>query len=894
MSDIFDNNPEYLKNILNLKQLKSLVISWNKYLDTLKISSQGLSHAKVEEKIPQMFNWRRVVSKSSGGVEEVKVQFQSRLDPRFTYETSPIKVKAKRSRAISLKVGIDRRETTTDFLSRMKNLSGKPMFLREPPRDVLDKIGIETQTEPFFFRQEIPDEPPDVLTELKPVRKAPPIPKQETDYDTEEGGDPFDDDEEETDDEEVYHEDISQHFLQMDKVLPIDVIEKIRQSEVDDDIPISTILSHKSNVAEFKHQTYYWIKGKEEYGDYVYDTETHALNDKFRLLQLRGSQTRDVIRIGKKHSVEYVEERLRRLYHTAKRVDSGLGLRIQLGLEEGHENREGLFAWNRTAPFMFFLGLLSFMNGSRFIQFKDTPKRTYGANTHHEVLINEPYKQMRGQVQFYHYSQKEVDKWSLFRWLAEYSLQADDKIFMNFFYYKKHLIKNIFKNIPLWKDDNIYTELMEGHHFWNLDIWRFNEVLDEKSQGVAQELLRMCGFDNDDHFHNNTLTRLHSGNGGTKAVFDLNSFNLASYPKVIREEIEELGVPVDYALEWYRKVEGTTIMEDRLILSPKQKSIIDEDEELKLRLTETQFELLNDEVDLERFKMVRDKVIKMYNDDIDIKEGRVYKVRPFGEEEVWDRYSGNIYCIRGYNPLYQFASEEQAIQFAYNTTTLYLPKPKRIIYSRCGYGLSDEEMKSNTILDITFFRNNSRNKSFLLNLMMNKNISKPYRLNSQVVSKLAKKGFNWNRKQKSNIISNFNNFKKFKTPRGYEYNSNMELKSKNIKHQFKTALEIFKIYGRKGNSKGYYWKAVNKAEIYPEHTEYKTPTDFKKFKIWTPLFQETFEKYKDEELLEEYRTTRKEIIDVVRHSRDEWEAWSRQTRRIIINRLKYEDYELIA
>ena len=150
MSDIFDNNPEYLKNILNLKQLKSLVISWNKYLDTLKISSQGLSHAKVEEKIPQMFNWRRVVSKSSGGVEEVKVQFQSRLDPRFTYETSPIKVKAKRSRAISLKVGIDRRETTTDFLSRMKNLSGKPMFLREPPRDVLDKIGIETQTEPFF------------------------------------------------------------------------------------------------------------------------------------------------------------------------------------------------------------------------------------------------------------------------------------------------------------------------------------------------------------------------------------------------------------------------------------------------------------------------------------------------------------------------------------------------------------------------------------------------------------------------------------------------------------------------------------------------------------------------------------------------------------------------
>ena len=107
-------------------------------------------------------------------------------------------------------------------------------------------------------------------------------------------------------------------------------------------------------------------------------------------------------------------------------------------------------------------------------------------------------------------------------------------------------------------------------------------------------------------------------------------------------------------------------------------------------------------------------------------------------------------------------------------------------------------------------------------------------------------------------------------------------------------LEIFKIYGRKGNSKGYYWKAVNKAEIYPEHTEYKTPTDFKKFKIWTPLFQETFEKYKDEELLEEYRTTRKEIIDVVRHSRDEWEAWSRQTRRIIINRLKYEDYELIA
>ena len=139
MSDVFDNDMMYIQKggILGMKALRGLVGAWNKYLDSLKLPIRNVTQAQVEEHIPKKFNWRRVITKTAGGVDEVAVQFISKEDPRFSWTTPHIKVKTKKQRALKLAMPSRQQERRPSGLEYMRHLRmTAPTFLRESPRDI--------------------------------------------------------------------------------------------------------------------------------------------------------------------------------------------------------------------------------------------------------------------------------------------------------------------------------------------------------------------------------------------------------------------------------------------------------------------------------------------------------------------------------------------------------------------------------------------------------------------------------------------------------------------------------------------------------------------------------------------------------------------------------------
>ena len=139
MSDIFDDDLMFIQKggILGIRELQKLFSNWNAYLNTLKLPQRKINQAMVDELVPANFHWRRVVSKTAGGVDDVAVQFISKQDPRFTWTSPPIKVKSKRQRALRLAQPSRAQERRPTGLEYMKHFRAtRPLFLRDAPRDM--------------------------------------------------------------------------------------------------------------------------------------------------------------------------------------------------------------------------------------------------------------------------------------------------------------------------------------------------------------------------------------------------------------------------------------------------------------------------------------------------------------------------------------------------------------------------------------------------------------------------------------------------------------------------------------------------------------------------------------------------------------------------------------
>ena len=139
MSDVFDNDPIYIQKggILSKKDLEKLANKYNAHLDKMKITVRNKSKEELANTIKKHFNWRKHITKNAGGRDDVAVHFQSKQIPSFTHTTDPIKVVAKRKKALALALPPrenEKRPNPEQYIRHLRLTA--PTFLREPPRDV--------------------------------------------------------------------------------------------------------------------------------------------------------------------------------------------------------------------------------------------------------------------------------------------------------------------------------------------------------------------------------------------------------------------------------------------------------------------------------------------------------------------------------------------------------------------------------------------------------------------------------------------------------------------------------------------------------------------------------------------------------------------------------------
>lgn len=271
MSDVFDNDMIYIQKggILGMKALRGLVGAWNKYLDSLKLPVKNVTQAQVEEHIPKKFNWRRVITKSAAGVDEVAVQFQSKEDPRFSWTTPTIKVKTKRQRALQLAMPSrqqERRPTAQEYLRHIRMTA--PTFLRESPRDIARP---ETQSvfSAVYGEEELTQQPQAEETEqtgithldIEPTMPPPSISTRPPDVE-----------------HEIEVAEQTYLGLSPPRIFQRPTYTKEQYAKSGAGVwVVGDIAKMKSKAPAFLDQTYYHILGKEEFGGKLFHTKEDAI-----------------------------------------------------------------------------------------------------------------------------------------------------------------------------------------------------------------------------------------------------------------------------------------------------------------------------------------------------------------------------------------------------------------------------------------------------------------------------------------------------------------------------------------------------------------------------------------------------------------------------------------